>query len=89
MIVLIIQCFSTFTSIFAYCEIGQRVGIAFDKINIALDQLKWYLLPHKIRKMLLNILVVTQEPVEFAVFGSISCNRRTFEGVSSINLLQS
>lgn len=79
MINLCIQMLGTFAVIFAYCELGERVGIAFDEINIAIEQLKWYLLPQKTRKMLLNIFVVAQEPVKFNILGSTACNRKTFK----------
>lgn len=84
MVTLIFQLFGTIVTIFGYCEFGERVGMAFDQINIAIEQLKWYLLPHKTRKMLLNILIVAQEPIEFNIFGSVSCNRKTFKEVSRV-----
>lgn len=88
MINLCVQLLGTCATIFAYCEFGERVGMAFDGINIAIEQLKWYLLPQKTRKMLLNILIVAQEPIDFTILGSIACNRKTFKEASSIRLLQ-
>lgn len=57
------------------------VRMAFDEIDTMIDQLKWYLLPCKIRKMISTILIIAQEPVEFRILGSVSCNRKVCKEV--------
>lgn len=73
----------TIIGIFGFCEFGGKISAAFEKIDIVLDQLKWYWMPSDTRRMLLTILIVAQKPVELGIFGSISCNRRTFKEVCS------
>lgn len=60
MMTLIFQLEGSLLSIFAICELGERVRMAFDGIRIKLDKLKWYLLPRKMRKLLPTILIVAQ-----------------------------
>lgn len=76
------QLFFSFGGVFSFCEFGERVSMAFDEINIEIDQLKWHLLPCKIQRMLPIIFMAAQEPVEFHIFGSTSCNRKAFKKVS-------
>lgn len=75
--------FEAIVTVFGICELGERVSMAFDEISLALDQLKWYLLPREAWKSLPIILVVAQESVGLTIFGSISCNRIVFKEVSS------
>lgn len=70
----------SFVALIGVCELGEKVSVKFHDINIAFD-LKWYLLPHKTQKMLPTIIIVTQQPVELCIFGSISSNRITFKEV--------
>lgn len=74
--------------IFAICELGERVSIAFEKIHFEINMLRWYLLPTTARRVLPTILIATQEPMAFDIFGSTACNRITFKGVSSMFQLQ-
>lgn len=80
--------FETSTLLFGICEFGERVKMSFEETRITIDQLKWYFMPSKIRKILPTILIVAQEPVEFKVFGSISSNRITFKEVSTYQTYQ-
>lgn len=82
---LFIQLFESFLTVFGVCELGERVCMAFNKINIEIEMLKWYLFPYEIRKLFPTILVVSQEPVGLTIFGSMLCNRKTFKEVRSIN----
>lgn len=66
---------------FGVCEFGETVGMAFNDIKIQVIELKWYLLPRNIRKMLPIILIVAHEPVEFDILGSTACSRRKFKEV--------
>lgn len=64
------------------CEIGQRLNSAFERINIAIDQLDWYLLPIELKRIFPMIVGITQQPIELDCFGSITCTRSVFKEVS-------
>lgn len=69
---------------FGVCELGEKVGAKFEEITTEINQLKWYLLPSKTRKMLTLVLIAAQEStVGLAIFGSLSSNRITFKEVRS------
>lgn len=70
--------------LFIFSEIFERVSSGFEELNDALNELDWYHLPFKLRRMLPMIMTITQQPVEFECYGSISCNRETFKDVSSV-----
>lgn len=48
MMLLILDGIFAFTTSFIACELGQRMGDAFDGINLTIDKLDWYLFPIKI-----------------------------------------
>lgn len=83
-----IQLFASFVVLFGICEFGFFVSNTFEEINIMLDQLKWYLFPYEIRRMQSIILIIAQEPVEFKILGSVSCNRKACKKVSAMNMIQ-
>lgn len=67
--------------VFISCELGQRLINAFAKIDYTMDQLKWYLFPNEIKRMLPLIIKIAQEPVSMECFGSIKCTREVFQNV--------
>lgn len=73
---------SGFSLAFIACELGQRMTDAFEKIDYGFDKLNWYLLPIELKRMLPNIMVNVQQPVELQCFGSIGCTREVFRKVS-------
>lgn len=77
-----------FGIIFLTCELSQRGSDIFVEINDEANTLDWYMFPDKIQRMLPTILIVTQQPVEFECFGSISCNRGSFKEVNQLKLTQ-
>lgn len=81
MMTFVFQLEGSLLTVFAMCELGERVRMAFDEIRISIDQLKWYLIPKRARKMLPVILILSQEPIGFTIFGSILSNRITFKEV--------
>lgn len=81
-ITVITQTVWTLLSIFAVCELGERIRMAFEEVNAELNQLKWYLLPRRSRKLLPIILMATQDSVEFNIFGTTASNRKTFKEAS-------
>lgn len=78
----IIEVIYAFGVLFIACELGQRVNLAFAKCSEMVDQIKWYLFPAEIQRMLPMILNFTQQPFEIACFGSTRCDRDTFKWVS-------
>lgn len=64
------------------CEIGERLNTEFMEVFQLIEQLKWYLFPTKVRKLLPFIMISVQEPVNIECFASISCCRDTFKRVS-------
>lgn len=74
--------FYAYGTVFAICELSERLGNLFNEIKNTMGQLEWYLFPSQIHKMLPTILLMIQEPFEVGCFGSIACNRDTFKKVN-------
>lgn len=72
----------SFGLIFVCSELCQRISSAFDGVDHKITQLRWYLLPIELWKILPTIIINTQMPVTFGCFGCISCERVTFKNVS-------
>lgn len=81
----IVYGFWAISMVFFSCEIAQRLSIAYEKINDEIDQFDWHLLPMEIQRILLTIMIHTQQPVEVLCFGSTACNRGTFKKVCRTN----
>lgn len=71
-----------FGVIIVACEVGQRISNAFENIDFATDQYRWYLFPEQVKRMLPVILMNLQVPVELPIFGSFCCDRSAFKQVS-------
>lgn len=71
-----------FGSLFIFCEMGQRINLAFAECSEMADQFDWYLFPTKIQRMLPMIFRFTQRPLEIVCFGSTACDRDTFKLVN-------
>lgn len=67
--------------VFFSCEIGQRLCIAYEELDDKIGQFKWYSFPTEIQRILLILMINTQQPVEVLCFGSTACNRETFKKV--------
>lgn len=67
--------------VFFSCEIGQRFTDAYEEIDDKIESFDWYLLPMKIQRMLLILMVNTQQVVYIECFGSMACGRDTFKKV--------
>lgn len=82
--------FWSFASVFGICEFGERLSGTFAEINDVYVQFAdWRLFPYKSRRMLTQVMMVAQKPIELRVFGSISCGRITFKDVNKIFNLNS
>lgn len=70
------------SSLYAFCDFGDRITQEFKKIEIEFYQLPWYLLPMDMQKKLPLMIAITQKEVVIKGFGSTSCNRESFTQVS-------
>lgn len=81
LLILILNGIAVTTLVFVSCELGQWLTDTVDGIHATIEQFNWYLLPVRVRRMLLLIIVVVQQPVEVECFGSIKCTRDVFKSV--------
>lgn len=81
LIVSIMCCFAAFILISFACEIGQRFTNAFSDVDDVLGQLKWYLLPIEVQRILPIAIMYSQEPLLVKFFGNMSCSREQFKKV--------
>lgn len=73
--------FWALTLIFAVCECCQRYVNTFSDINDTFVQLRWYLYPIEIRRLLILMILNAQYPIDIAFFGSMTCCREQFRKV--------
>lgn len=78
-----IQIVATYGVIFLICELGERVSNEFIQVDNVVGQLKWYLFPTNIQKILPIVMIGTQEPVIFWGYGNFVSSREAFKNVSS------
>lgn len=76
------QIFWSFAFVFFICEYGERVSNGFEELNTTLNDLKWYLLPNEIQRMLPTAMISFQAPVVVPIVGKMTCSRYIFEKVS-------
>lgn len=81
LLVLIVEVFYQFGSVFVTCELGERLTNMFDEFDNDIGQYKWYLFPIGMQQVLPIIIENVQRPVYFECFGSISCLRESFKKV--------
>lgn len=77
-----------FGAVFIACELGQRTNLIFAECSDMVDQLRWYLFPVELQRMLPMILSYTQRPIEVKCFGSKTCDREAFKYVIAITALK-
>lgn len=75
--------FSAFGLIFFSCEIGQRFTNLFEEITGRFDQLKWYLFPIHVQRLLPAVLINVQEPMVIGCFGIMAGSRDQFKKVKN------
>lgn len=71
----------SFGAVFVICELCQRTTNGCEKFDDTIGQLKWYLLPAKLQRILPTVIMYVQEPISVECFGSIACDRETFKRV--------
>lgn len=77
--------FWSFSFVFIYCELGERVFNAFSKVNYWIEQIDWFLLPLRLQQMITMITAATQLYVVFTCFESTLCVREAYKKVRTIN----
>lgn len=76
-----VELFWSFGLVFITCELAGRLSIEFDDISATVGQFSWYLFSDEVKKMLPTILINAQQEVGIECFGSVLCNRETFQKV--------
>lgn len=76
----------SFSFVFIYCELGQRVSEAFEEPYNAICQFRFDLFPLEIQRVLPIIILSAQPPIDLRGYGNISCTRDRFKRVSGINI---
>lgn len=71
--------------IFLVCNLGHRIGKAFDQIDSTISKLQWFKFSIEINRMLPILIIGAQQPVELHVFGSASCTYENFQTASPSN----
>lgn len=74
----------TFGLLLSLCELGQSISNTFIDINYGIGQLKWYIFPRKILRILPILQIMAGKPVNFVCLGSIMCDRTALKRVSCI-----
>lgn len=74
-------------SLFAICELGERISNAFDEIGDEIYQMDWLLFPIEMKKMLPLILMNAQQPVLSLSIGSFTTSRETMSSVIGLVFL--
>lgn len=75
------ELFWSFGLVFITCELAGRVSSKFDDVDATVAQFKWYLFPYDVQKLLPTIISNAQQEVGIECFGSVLCNRETFQKV--------
>lgn len=73
-----------FGTMFIACDLGQRLDDAFAEIGELIYQCDWHLFSVEMRRMVVVMITVLQQPLSFKCFGSISCSREVFKKVSKV-----
>lgn len=84
-VVLVVCVGYAFGTVFVMCELCQQVYDGFEKINKTMGQSHWLSYPTEVQRLLPIAIFFMQQPIEFNVFGSITCCRESFKNVSSID----
>lgn len=86
-VVLFFQAFYSFGFVFVVCELCERVTHGFNEINTIFSKHTYFLYPSEIQRLLPIMIIFTQQPMDFELFGSITCSRESFKLVSSVDQL--
>lgn len=78
---LVSQVFWSIALISIYCEFGERVSIGFNQSYRVICQFQWYSFPMRMKKSVLIVLAVAQQPHELRSFAICSCAREPLKNV--------
>lgn len=76
----------SFAIIFAFCELGAQVTHQFNSLDDVLCQVKWYILPIEVQRMVIMFMLDAQQAVFLRGYGNIVCSRDSFKNVWSLKL---
>lgn len=76
----------SFAIIFAFCELGAQVTHQFNSLDDVLCQVKWYILPIEVQRMVIMLMLDAQQAVFLRGYGNIVCSRDSFKNVRSLRL---
>ena len=78
----------SFVMIFFFCEFGEMLTKQFNIYDEVLCQCNWYSYPFDIQKVLLIVMVNTQQPTILRGYANMFCSRGFFKQVSiSVQLM--
>lgn len=63
------------------CELGKMVTNEFELFSGELNQCNWYAFPIAMQRMLLIVVVNSEQPAKLRGFGNVECTRETFKRV--------
>lgn len=73
--------FLSFSIIFAFCELGAQLTNQFNALDETLCQIKWYLLPVDVQRMILICMLDAQHEMFLRGYANIVCTRDAFKNV--------
>lgn len=76
----------TFSTLYGYCDFGERVTLQFDEFNEKFCQCNWYSFPLAMQRIYLISSVGIQDPVVIEGFASTTCTRDAFKKVDLIHI---
>lgn len=75
--------FFSFLTIFFFCESAQQITAQFDEINDDIYQSNWHSYPLDVQKIILTVMIGTQQEIAVQGFGNLVFTRESFKRVSS------
>lgn len=81
LLIALAEMFWSFCLVFIYCDLGERISDGFNELYDVICMLKWHKYPIEIQRMLIDILIVTQQPVVIQGFGNVYCTRNACQKV--------
>lgn len=67
--------------VFICCELGERLTMAYAKLEFQIEQFDWYAFPIEAQRLLPILMLNAQQPIALQCFGCISTNREAFKKV--------
>lgn len=77
----------TFSVIFIFCEIGEKLKSSFNQIDDEFNNLDWYLFPMDGMKIVSMIMIITQKTVALRGYRNIEYDREQFKKVTGLSVI--